>query len=67
MKMGGFSGEWGMEMGGGACKGEYIIYGPAAEKEDLRIYAKSEDTDQPAYPRSLVRIFADRLHNIGTL
>ena len=39
----------------------------AAEKRDLRTYANSEDPDQTAHPRSLVRTFAVRLHNIGTL
>ena len=43
------------------------LYGPAAEKRDLRTYANSENPDQPAHLRSLVRIFAVRLHNIGTL
>ena len=37
------------------------------EKRDLRTYANSEDPDQPAHLRGLVRIFAIRLHNIGTL
>ena len=37
------------------------------EKRDLRTYANSEDPDQPAHLRSLVRIFAIRLHNIGIL
>ena len=39
----------------------------AAEEKVLRTYSNSEDTDQSAHPRSLVRIFAVRLHNIGTL
>ena len=34
---------------------------------DPRTYANSEDPDQTALPRSLVRILAVRLHNIGTL
>ena len=33
----------------------------AAENWDLRIYAKSEDSDQLAHSRSLVRIFTVRL------
>ena len=36
------------------------VYGPAAEKRDLRTYANSEDPDQPVHSRSLVRIFAYR-------
>ena len=32
--------------------------GPAAEKRDIEIYASSEDPDQHAHPRSLVRILA---------
>ena len=39
--------------------------GPMAEKWDLRTYANTEDPDQPAHPRSLVRIIVVRLHNIG--
>ena len=36
-----------------------------AEKKALRTYASSETQDQPAHPRSLVRIFAVPLNNIG--
>ena len=36
-----------------------------AEKRDHRTYAESEDPDQPAHPRSLVRSFTVRLNNIG--
>ena len=38
--------------------------GPVAKKRDLRIYANSEDQDQTAHPRSLVRILTVRLYNI---
>ena len=44
-----------------------VIYGPAAVKKDIGTYANSEDPDQPAHPRSLVRIFTVRLHNIWTV
>ena len=30
-------------------------------------YATSEDSDQPAHPRSLIRIFADRMCLLQTL
>ena len=40
---------------------------PAAGKRDLKTYAKSKDPDQTVHPRSLVRIFAVRPHNMGTL
>ena len=43
------------------------IFGPAAEKTDLRTNANSEYPDQPVHPRSLVRILAVRLHNKETL
>ena len=38
-----------------------------AVKRDLRTYVNSENPDQPVHARSLVRIFAAHLHNIGTL
>ena len=41
------------------------IFGPAAEKRDLRTYANSEDPVQTAHPRSLDWIFAVRLYSIG--
>ena len=41
--------------------------GLAAEKKGLRTYANIVDPDQTAHPRSLVRIFAVRLHSIVTL
>ena len=44
-----------------------IIFGPGLRKRNLRTYANSEYTDQPAHPRSPIRIFAVHLHNIGTL
>ena len=44
-----------------------LIFGPMAEKRKLRTYANSEDPDQTAHPRSLVRIFAADLPNIETL
>ena len=41
--------------------------GPAAEERDLRTYTNSNDPDQPAHARSLVRIIAIRHHNIEAL
>ena len=41
----------------------YTIFGSVAEKKDLRTYANNKEPD----PRSLVWIFAIRIHNIGTL
>ena len=49
------------------CFCKILIYGPAAEKRDLRTFGNSEDPDQPAHARSLVRIFAVHLHNRWTL
>ena len=45
----------------------YSTFVQAAEKIDIRTYANSKDPDHPAHPRSPVRVFAVRLHNIGTL
>ena len=39
--------------------------GPSAEKRALRTYSNSKNPDQPAQPRSLVRIFSVRLHITG--
>ena len=44
-----------------------VHLGSVAEKRELITYANSKDPDQPAHPRRLVRIFAVRLHNEGTL
>ena len=44
-----------------------VSYGPEAEGRDFRKYANTEDPDHPAHPRSLVSIFAVRLHKIRTL
>ena len=37
-----------------------------AERKDIRTSANCKDTDRPAHPYSLVRIFAVHLHNIDT-
>ena len=34
---------------------------PAHDKTYNKTYATSEDSDQPAHPRSLIRVFADRI------
>ena len=38
-----------------------IINEPAHDKIYNKTYATSKDSDQPAHPRSLIRIFADRM------
>ena len=38
-----------------------FTYEPAHDKTYTKAYATSEDSDQPAYPRSLIRVFADRM------
>ena len=48
-------------------EGNDFIYGPSAEKRDLLTDANSEEPNKPAHSRSLVRIFAVRLHNTGAL
>ena len=37
------------------------IFEPAHDKAYNETCATSEDSDQPAYPRSLIRVFADRM------
>ena len=49
----------------GALSHAYSTFVQAAEKLDIRTYANSKDPDHPAHPRSPVRVFAVRLHNIG--
>ena len=48
-------------------KQKLVFYGLANKKRELRTFANSEGPDQPAHPRSLIRTFALRLHNIGRL
>ena len=55
---------WSMIVG---IPGHLLNVGWRLRKRGLRTYANSEDPDQTAHPRSLVRIFAVRLHSIGTL
>ena len=38
-----------------------LIYKQAHDKIYNKTCATSEDTDQPAHPRSLIRVFADRM------
>ena len=38
-----------------------ICQEPAQEKIDNKTCAASEDSDQPAYPCNLIRVFADRM------
>ena len=40
----------------------YIIVGQAHDKTYNKTCATSEDSDQPAHPRRLIRVFAD--HNV---
>ena len=39
----------------------FFLFEPAHDKTDNKTCAISEDSDQPAHPRSLIRIFADRM------
>ena len=46
---------------GGTCGNRHPIYGPQHQKMYLRPGAPSEDSNQPAHPRSLIRVFVVRL------
>ena len=41
--------------------GSYILFETAHDKNYNKTCASSEDSDQPAHPRSLIRVFADRM------
>ena len=41
--------------------GIFIYFEPAHDKTYNKTYANSEDSDQPAHPRSQISVFADRV------
>ena len=42
--------------------GEWQKWASAQQTLQKKTYATSEDSDQPAHPRSLIRVFADRMY-----
>ena len=43
------------------CFCDAVLYEPAYNETCNKTCATSEDSDQPAHPRSLIRVFADRM------
>ena len=44
-----------------------VLFGPPRDKTNKMTCAPSEDSDQPRHPPSLIRVFAVRLKNFGSL